>query len=295
MPRTKIVATTDGSGVSEAVLPHAASLAAALDADLMVVRVLSPALDAGDVFAPDLAAAVRITSERWQADLSAQLAALNVQAEPLIEVRRHRDEIHDTVLRVIAEQGANVAALSSRGSNAVRHALLGSVALNVLGRTTVPLLLAGQHIKPPAAGAAAYHILLTTDGSEDALQAVDSVVQLSQHEAVEVSLLKVHIPQAGDRGEAAEVAAAGEHLEELRSRFPDPGRVRTVVRTIVPLGGVDTAILDVATELGASAIAMASHGHSRRYHVFMGSVALGVLGQSSLPVLLVRSAPAKQA
>jgi len=289
----KVLATTDGSGVSEAVLPHAACLARALEAELTVVRVLTPAMDCGDVLALSLHEAVRVCSDRWKTDLSARLEQMKVPGEALIEVRRHREEVHDCILRVASEQGALVAAMSSRGSNLVRHALLGSVALSVLNKTPIPLLLAGQRIVPPAQRRKYFHIVLTSDGSDDSLRAVEAVLPMSEHDGVKVTLLRIHTPRVGDRGDAIELAAATEDMERLRRRFPAPERVRTVVRSLVKLGGIDTAIVNAATELRASAIAMASHGHSRKYHVFMGSTALGVLSQSTLPLLLVRSAPAE--
>ncbi len=196
-----------------------------------------------------------------------------------------------SILRAASERGALVTAMSSRGSNAARHAVLGSVALSVLDKTPIPMLLAGQRIKLPAQRRKYYHIVLTTDGSDDALRAVEAVLPLSEHDCVKVTLLRIHAPRLGDRGDAIELAAAKEDLDRLRQRFPSPERVRTVVRSIFKLGGIDSAIVDAATELRASVIAMASHGHSRKYHVFMGSTAMGVLGHSTLPVLLVRSAP----
>ena len=108
---------------------------------------------------------------------------------------------------------------------------------------------------------------------------------------VRIKLLRIHTPKLGDRGARTEVASATEDLEQLRCRFPTPERVQIVVRSIVALGGIDSAIVEAASELHGSVIAIASHGHSRRHHVFVGSTALGVLGQSPLPVLLVRSAP----
>lgn len=293
MPR--ILAATEGSTVSDAVLPHASCLARALEADLVVVRVLSPLLDCGDVFRLGLQEAVQVVSARWKEELTARMAEMSVPGDPVIEVRRREEEIHDSILRAAAEQDAVVAAMSSRGSSAVRHALLGSVALSVLNKTPIPLLLAGQRIAPPDAQRPDYHIVLTSDGSDDSLRAVEAVVPLSEHPTVRVTLLRIHAPRMGDRGDAVEIAEATADLDRLRSRFPAPDRVETVVRSIVRFGGIDSAIVQAATELRASVIALATHGHSRKYHVFAGGAAMGVLGQSPLPVLMVRSAPAAHA
>ena len=284
MTPMKILATTDGSARSQAVVPHAARLALAVDGELLLLRVLSPELDCGDH------EAVRTVAERWSGELAARLAEVKASGHGVVEVCRHGEKIHEGILRVVSEQGIDIVALSSRGSGFLRHAVLGSVALRLLGKTPIPMLVAGERVANPT-GQGKYHIVVTTDGSEEALRAVEAVIPLSMHESVEVTLLRIHVPHLGDRGDAVEAAAAAEALDQLRERFPNPHNVRTVLRTIVRLGGVDTAIVSAATEVRASAIAISTHGHSAKYHVFMGSTALGVLRQSDLPLLLVRSAP----
>ncbi len=275
MPPIEVLATTDGSPRSEAVIPHAARLVQALDGELMLLRMLSPVLDCASE-------GVRIVAERWSEELAATLARVKATGRGAVEVRRHGEDVHEAILRVVSEQNVDIVAMSSRGSGSVRHALLGSVALSVLGTTPVPLFLAGERIERPVARGK-YHIVVTTDGSDDSARAVEAVVPLSTYESVRVTLLRIHVPRLGDRGDAVEAAVAADTLNQLRERFPSPRTVRTVVRTIVGLGGVDTAILNAASELGASAIAISTHGHSAKYHVFMGSTALGVLRQSTLP------------
>ena len=289
MPTMKILATTDGSARSQSVIPHAARFASAVDGELLLLRVLSPELDCGNVQAPTRQEAVPIVAERWSGELADILAEAKAIGGGLVEVRRPGEDIYQSILRVVADRGVDIMAMSSRGSGLVRHVVLGSVALRVLGKTPVPILVAGERVADPIR-AQKYHIIVTTDGSDDATCALDAVAPLSGHASVEVTLLRIHVPHLGDRGDA--VAGAAASLEELREGFANPENVRTMVRTIGPLGGVDTAILSVAAEVGASAIAISTHGHSAKYHVFMGSTALGVLRQSTLPLLLVRSAPA---
>jgi len=294
----KILATTDGSEHSWVAILHAARLARAIEGELVVVRILDPRLDCGDVVAPTLDDAVRVVSERWSKELAVRLAELNaevrvvvgVRGQPVVGTRGHHEEIRDSIIRVAKEQGAEILSMSSRGAGLVRHALLGSVALGVLGRTETPLLVAGARVE--AVGTGEYHILVTSDGSPDAARALDATIALCTHRPIRVTLLRVLAPTAGDPGNAAEATAVGDELEQLRKRFPQPANVRTMVRTIDTLGGVDTSIVNAASMLGASAIAISTHGHSARYHVFLGSVALGVLRQSHVPLLLVRSAPA---
>ena len=294
----KILVTTDGSGRSWVVIPHAARLAAAIDGELVLARVLDPRLDCDNAVTLSLNDAVRIVSERWSHELTARLAEAKVggrvvvcvRGQPTVGVRGQHEEIRDSILRVAKEERADILSMSSGGSSVVRHALLGSVAMGVLGRTPLPMLVAGERVE--GVGSGEYHIIVTSDGSPDAARALEATIPLCVHPSVRVTLLRVLAATPEDPGNAADAVAVADELEQLRQRFPVPANVRTMVRTIDPLGGVDTAIVNAASMLGASAIAISTHGHSAKYHVFMGSVALGVLRQSPVPLLLVRSGPA---
>jgi nucleotide-binding universal stress UspA family protein len=75
------------------------------------------------------------------------------------------------------------------------------------------------------------------------------------------------------------------HLEEMRDRF----RVASLQTRVFDARGFETtahAIVRAAQEYEASAIAMATHGHSVVRHLVAGSTALRVLRQSPLPVLM---------
>lgn len=87
------------------------------------------------------------------------------------------------------------------------------------------------------------------------------------------------------------MASARSELEGLLHRLPEHARGSVSVLHSEKLGGVDSAILQTAHYVGATALAVATHGHSRKYHVFMGSTALGLLKDSPFPVFLVRSTP----
>ncbi|MEX2081391.1 MAG: universal stress protein [Dehalococcoidia bacterium] len=288
----KVLVTTDGSPRSLRALPHAARLARALRAELILGRVLDPGLDCADVVTPVPQDAVRIVWDRWTEQLSVTAAEHADPSRGIVAIRARGEDVRDSILRLAADERADVLAMSSRGYGVARHALLGSVALGVLGKCRVPVLVTGEHAasQDPAGQ---YRLVVTTDGSTDSERAVDAAVDLADNADVRVTLLRVHVQRLGDRGDAAELAAAEEDLNGLRKRFRDSSAVETVVRAIVKLGGVDTAILEAAGEFKASAIAISTHGHSARHHVFAGSVAMGVLGRAEVPVLLVRSGPAR--
>lgn len=286
----KIVVTTDGSERSLAALPHAARLANALDGELVLARILDPLADCHNVVMPTLSEAVAALRAHWMDELAAVLARHGAAGRGIVPVRARGEEIRDSILRVAAEERADILAMSTRGSGTLRHVLLGSVALGVLGASTTPVLVTGDHIVSPPTSEE-YRILVTSDGSPDSARAVEAAIDLVRAGRMPVTLVRVCEPAVADRGDTAEVLAAADELKAIQQRFPDPSAVETVVRTIVMLGGVDTAIVDTAREVNASAIAISTHGHSARHHIVAGSVAMGILRQSHLPVLLVQSGP----
>lgn len=286
----RILVTTDGSWRSLQALPHAARLAEATGGELLLTRVLDPFADCADEGTATLTEAAEVVSRRWTDEMDRTLRGMRLMGRALIGTRLQNEDIADTVLRVATEQGADAIAMSSRGSGMLRHAFLGSVALGVLSRSDLPLLLAGDQIAYPATNGE-YHMLVPTDGSPGAERAVRTVAKVAAGGNVRVTLLRIYVPAIGDRGLQIECAEAADNLELLRKLFPNSDAVQCIVRPIVMLGGVDTAILNVAHEVGATGVAMSTHGHSARYHLFAGSTALAMLKRAALPILLVRTNP----
>ena len=287
----RVLVTTDGSERSRAVLPHAARMAWALDGELVYARVLDPRVDCRAEAAKAMHHRIAAVAERWNTELDAELAANRIEGRSLVAVRGRGEHVHESILRVASEERASIVAMASRGSGLLRHAVLGSVALGVVGAAEMPVLVAGEHVSPPS-NTDECRVLVTTDGSPASDRAIDAAIALARHSGIGVTVLRVHVPRVGDRGDATELAEAAAELDGIQKRFPEPAAVTTVVLPIVKLGGVDSAIANEAAEIGAAAVVMSTHGSSARHHVLAGSVALGVLGQASVPVMLVRSRPA---
>jgi nucleotide-binding universal stress UspA family protein len=272
--RKPVLVTTDGSAHSHRVLPHAALLAKALKAPLVLLQVPDEN-EANGGLARDAA--------------SATLARQSIDGEVLIEAREGRENTSGAVLRVAERLDAAVLAIDSRGHGALRHVLHGSVALDVLRTASLPLLVSGPSLELPAPEASPYRVVVTSDGSDASGAALRALGALAGDGGFEITLLRVHEHEPGGADDAAAVQACREELEAARALLPAGLSVETVVREIPRGAGIDTAIVEKAQELGAHAIAMSTHGHSARRHVVMGSVALTLLGRSPLPLLLARA------
>jgi len=286
----KILVTTDGSGHSVSVVYHADRLARALGGRVTFLRVLDPLIDCAGVRATNLQEAANLVAGQWTAEMVDRLTGMRIEGDALVARKAHTEEIPAAILRIAAEEQVACIAMASRGAGLLRHALLGSTALGVLSHTRVPLLLAGDGIARPERDDA-YHFLLASDGSPDSLRAFDAVAALVANRPLRVTLVRVHQPRLGDRGDTVEMAAARDELEALCARLPEQSRSEPIVTRAEKLGGVDSAILETARYVGATSISLATHGYSRAYHVLMGSTALGLLKRSTLPLLVVRSAP----
>jgi nucleotide-binding universal stress UspA family protein len=69
----------------------------------------------------------------------------------------------------------------------------------------------------------------------------------------------------------------------------DLGRELGISRTVLREGDAARGILDAAREVGASMIAMGTHGRRGLSHVLLGSVAEKVVRTSTVPVLTIRA------
>ncbi|MEW6333655.1 MAG: universal stress protein [Thermodesulfobacteriota bacterium] len=81
-------------------------------------------------------------------------------------------------------------------------------------------------------------------------------------------------------------ASSGKYLAEMKTRL-SAGGVKVTTESIEANRPAE-AITDYASNKGMDLIVMATHGHTGIKKLVMGSVASGVLNQSSVPVLLIR-------
>ncbi len=142
------------------------------------------------------------------------------------------------------------------------------------------------------------HILVPTDGSQLATQAVDKALELASVLGAEVTFLMVVEPfytfgidvefQEGTRVkyEAQASAAARKILAEATAKAGVLGVAsdEILVQSDLPY----EAIIETAATRGCDLIAMASHGRRGFAAVLLGSQTMKVLTHTTLPVLVYR-------
>jgi nucleotide-binding universal stress UspA family protein len=286
MPDNKVIVATDGSDHSLRVLPHADCLARALGAAIELVRVVERHDLAQEPNESPEAAAERART-RLEADMTADLKRFGINGATHVLVTGGGEEPADALLRVGA--GGSLLAMHSRGRGGIARILHGSVAMGVVQKVAQPVLLGGPELLPVPVNGDTYRILAATDLSPDADNCLRVLAPLLEQGRFEVTLLHVHLHAPGGVDNDAERAKHEATLAQKRALLPAAVPVETRLREIPIGGGIDTAIMEEADRAGANAIAMATHGHSARRHLLMGSVALSILGRSRLPIIVSRA------
>jgi len=201
-------------------------------------------------------------------------------------------------LATYAEQvDAEAIFMTTHGHTGMKRIWLGSVAYALIRHTHLPLLVIhpGKHGHVPADVRTLEHGLVCLDGSELAEAILGPATDLAQATGARLTL--VHIvslravsgarffaPAHDDIAPALEKAE--DYLGRVAERVSAKGvEVSTHVRAAERTG---PAIANIAEQLGADVIAIATHGYGGIKRAFLGSVAGEVLRRSPVPLLVRR-------
>jgi nucleotide-binding universal stress UspA family protein len=139
-------------------------------------------------------------------------------------------------------------------------------------------------------------ILIATDGSEAAGQALDVAIDLAKETGARLQVLSVRPPRPAGRGGAGppmlevEEPHGPEHIAYAAAQ-----RAREAGLDATPHGAhgdVVTCIVDTATALGADMLVVGSRGLGSLSGAVLGSVSHALVRRSPVPVTIVRHAAA---
>lgn len=134
-----LVAYDDTEGARSA-LAALVPLARAASAEIVVLRVLNPLIDAADVKAPTTREAmVRVTAEA-RAAIEARLAELGLQADVRVETGTRGEDDWEHIVHVAQDLGVDLIAIGSRRAGGLSGAVLGSVVRSVVQHSPCPVL-----------------------------------------------------------------------------------------------------------------------------------------------------------
>ena len=296
-----ILVPLDGTDVSEGILPYVCQIARSASLPLILHGVVDPEA----IEYPASAAEHAIYKDQVEDGALAHAASrLRTIAERLddegvkAKIKTTLGKPADQILRVAAEEGCGLIAMSTHGKNAISRAILGSVTDSLVHTSTVPVLA----IAPEKAGAyqerngvPLERIILPLDGSPLAEQAVPHAETLAKALSLEIILVRAvnfvypaySYPIYAQLDSLTEdrVEEAGEYLggvcRDLKSRG-------LTVRTTVLRGTPGPALLDFARRTPNNLIAMTTHGRSGMSRMLMGSVTDALIRASDDPVLVIR-------
>lgn len=276
---TTIVVPLDGSAFAERGLRPAYSLAARVDGARVLL--LSCAPDDPDAI-------------RQRLDDRAGLYSTIVDTET--RILGAGDPV-DGILATLAEDPDATLCMATHGRGAILATVLGSVAKEVVCRSTRPLVLVGPHCRTALLPAEHGRLLVCSDGSIHSNIILPTAAEWCTRFELEPWLVEVvppdeniESPRRHERNR--EVEAAHERLTQLSTRFATPNAVAS---TEVLHGAPCRSITHFAEELPAALIALASHGRSGLTDMLMGSVAREIVRHAPCPVLIERPSTATQA
>lgn len=224
-------------------------------------------------------------------------AWLETCAEPLREAGlevaitvRTSGAVADEVVAAAADVDADLVVIGSRGQNRVRSLFLGSVARDLLRKTTRPVLL--EWVEPSADETrerceavcknSLEHVLLATDLSRHARGAESALIALAAN-ATQTDLLTVLSSEAEDNTPASP-SKVDTALNDLRERLPPQANKITV---LVEEGKPSDVIARVATDRNCTLIIVGKHGQGWLESKVIGTTAARLCETARRPVLMV--------
>jgi nucleotide-binding universal stress UspA family protein len=326
MPGAPILVPLDGTPFAEQALPLARLIASLAGGSLVLAHVVERPMPTAEVelAIPDdlvVAAELRRSAGAYLDDVAARLerdagdGAGRVPVRVVVLDGEPARAVHDAAVA----HGAALVVMASHDRSALGRLFGGSTAEHVAREPGTPVLLLRRHEgdADPDAGAAwrepapFRRLLVPLDGSPEAEAVLPPALTLARLMGAAVTLVTVHDPREArvatllptavldaDRADAGGpvglVAGGAEdvdaYLDALARRLGDDGH-RVDVR-VTRGHGVADAIVRCAADVGADAIAMATHGYGTWGHLAHGNVAEAVLHRVLMPVLLLRPATA---
>jgi nucleotide-binding universal stress UspA family protein len=271
----RIVAPTDGSPDSSRALPAIKALAAAQDAEVLLVQVVE--------FPTLLDSYNLVPAEAYQEleDATAQAARDNLA--------RLAADLDETGIRASAtllwgspsiglvdfekEHEADLTVLASHGLTGIKRFTLGSVADRLVREGSAPVLV----VRGDGVSTDLKRALLMLDGSGVAEAALPIVKDLAGRPVEHVTLFRA-VADPADRN------AAAHYLEAIQADLAREG-----LRTEIAVEVGDPALLVERAANDADFIVLSTHGRGGFDRIRHGSVAEQVVRKAERPVLLVRA------
>lgn len=201
------------------------------------------------------------------------------------------------ITRFAHEHDSALIAMGTHARTGLAHVILGSTTEGVLRASSVPVLVTRSEMRP--ADVLFHKLLVAVDHSDPADAAVALAARMGTAfgaacvlcSVVDSRAIDARAANYGYRPEPL-VAELHAHAQGTLERALARGGFTGSAQTVVVEGEAGPAIVAQARAINADAIVMGSHGRRGIQRLLLGSVAEHVVHQSTVPVIVVRQAPA---
>lgn len=291
---SSILVPTDGSAASNVALPLARTVAKATGASITLMRVLKL-----ENHAPSRKGFVEAQDSLRH--IATELRESVTSVDSVVEGAKH---VADAILGQSRTQNADLIIMRTHGRAGLQRAVIGSVTQQVLGRSTVPLMLlrpGGRRISQIR------RLFVPIDGSPGGTLALNAAVQLARNTGANIRIQQVVVPvPQGYSGEEpygglafydptwAEdaTASAKEYVDSLVTRLHAANITATGEARQDP--DVALAIVAAADADSADMIVMTTHARTGPARALLGSTADIVVRTAHCPVLLIHRTPVSE-
>jgi nucleotide-binding universal stress UspA family protein len=287
----------DGSHLAESVLPTAAFLADKIGASVTLIHII-------EKNAPEEVHGEQHLTNVEQANFYLQKTAEQYFPKSTkVNLHVHTEEITDIPGSLVSHSGEfvpDLIVMCSHGHSGMRDWMVGSIAQQVIGRGTTPILLLKPAPSQSPVELPLQKLMVTLDGDPEHEQGLTFAAALAAPLAASLHLMSVVETYNSLKGERA---AAGRLLPGAARAMLDIGEECTAeyleglaaplrqqglsVSTEVCRGDPVQTILQVGRDGGMDLIILGTHGKAGWQAFWAGSVAARVITQIQLPVLLV--------
>lgn len=245
------------------------------------------ALPVADLVARRLGVPLTLLTSGWGSTVDELERYLNAEATSLSGTATTvvvPDTFPATAISQTLEGRDAIVVMATHGRSGIGKAILGSVAEDVLRGTDRPLMLVGPG-GDPAAALGGGPLVVSTDGSETSASVVPWAATWAKALGLQVRL--VTVTRADGTPLGTEDAA---ELEARLASMADALRAEGLEVEVETLTGNDaaSALVDLANNLPAGLLAMATHGRTGLARTALGSTAMKVVHDARCPVLVHR-------
>lgn len=275
----RVLVPLDGSELSEVALSTASILSRTNSSQLVLMSVRQG--QDGHHILPKIQSEISsdmdlVDYEHYLDRLSSQLLQSGISAESAVSVGDAAEEI----TAKIRDGDIDLLVLSTHGRTGVGRVLMGSVADEVLQRTTIPMLLVRPFGKRNGETQAFRKVLVALDGSEESELSLPYAGAVGLRFNSELLLLSV----PDDLESSSQLESLRQYLANVASTFED---LKLQAETVVVGSDPGYTILEVAETEEIDLIMLATHGRGDRERFMVGSVADTVISHTQCPVFLV--------